>query len=69
MTAEQRVFLIAGLAGADPRTVRRYLETGRAHGAHLQERLTAAASKVAAMAGEGAVPATPARKRSRGAGR
>ena len=51
MTQAQRVMMIAALSGADPRTVRHYLETGRAHGAHLAERLGNAVRKADEIAG------------------
>jgi hypothetical protein len=39
ITTEQRVMLIAGLAGADCRTVRRYLAGQPVRGATLRERI------------------------------
>ena len=45
----QRVLLIAGLAGAEPRTVKRYLAGAHIKGADLRERLDSAARRVAEL--------------------
>lgn len=52
MTREQRVYLIAGLSGADPRTVRRYLEGAEIRGTHLKERLDQAVKAADKLDGE-----------------
>lgn len=63
MTREQRINLIAGLAGADPRTVRRYLDGHTPKGSHLRERIDAAARQVEGMPA-GATMAAPAAERA-----
>jgi hypothetical protein len=54
-TQTQRVMVIAGIAGADVRTVRKFLEGKPVKGAVLRERLEAAvrsADKIAASVAE-----------------
>lgn len=47
VTQQQRILMIAALAGADPRTVRKQLVNGKpAHGVILRERIAEAAAKV-----------------------
>ncbi len=47
MIEQQRVLMIAALAGADPRTVRKQIVGGKpAHGAVLRQRITDAARQV-----------------------
>ncbi len=46
MTEQQRVMMIAALAGADPRTVRKQLDGKPAHGAVLRQRIEDAARQV-----------------------
>lgn len=62
MTEQQRVMMIAALAGADPRTVRKQLEGKPAHGAVLRERIDAAARQVEGMPAGASMPAPAAER-------
>ncbi|WP_437709389.1 hypothetical protein WMF45_33690 [Sorangium sp. So ce448] len=48
LTKTQTVLVLAGLSGADPRTVRNYLETGKVRGA-LKERIELAQRQLAQL--------------------
>jgi hypothetical protein len=58
LTETQRVQVVAGLAGADRRTVQKYLDGGHVRGRVLRERLEMAARQLAALEG---TPAQPTR--------
>ena len=51
LTETQRVQVVAGLAGADRRTVQKYLDGGRIRGRILRERLDIAARQLATLEG------------------
>ena len=51
MIEQQRVLMIAALAGADPRTVRKQIVGGKpAHGAVLRQRITDASKRLDSIA-------------------